>query len=100
MAKMTKRKDIRNKVKHKRNTSKFKHKPKTVQRKEITLHYSAPKDMEDVEACQARVRAGQKCYCNDVCRCRNCDRCVGYGHIPDDCNVLCRECNLHIPCKC
>ena len=63
--------------------------------------YSLPSSMDGgVEGCKARVAEGMKCYCLEVCRCRNCDGCrtIAYPNL-DECFPLCKTCDKHVPCR-
>ena len=54
---------------------------------------------EDVESCKERVASGMKCYCLEHCACRECEGCLIYGITPHACNLACKTCSNHKPCK-
>ena len=89
----------KSRVKNKKNT-KYKHKLKpTKEHKPIVFDWTRPSGSADVEECKARVAAGEKkCYCVEVCHCRNCDGCSTLEY-PDDCYAPCRTCSNHKPCR-
>lgn len=88
----------KSRVKNKKNT-KYKHKLKpTKEYKPIVLDWTRPSGSADVDACKERVANGMKCYCLDVCQCRNCDGCSVLEH-PGDCYAPCRTCSNHKPCR-
>ena len=51
---------------------KFKHPISEKKVNKPVRDYSTPLN-DGVEKCKARVEAGLKCYCNEVCNCRTCD---------------------------
>ena len=104
MAKMRKRIHIkkRRKIKAKKKQREKKiinNTQKTTESEDVTKKYSIPKYTDGLEACKARVIAGQKCFCRDVCHCRNCSGCVSFFDPQDNCVTLCRKCDMHIPCE-
>lgn len=55
--------------------------------------YSFPFGEGGVEACKARVANGLKCYCLEVCKCRNCGRlasCSSHPGDTDECTSKCK----------
>jgi len=64
-------------------------------------NYSSPWSIDGgVEACKARVEEGMKCYCLEVCWCRECGGCRTSKTLPpDDCVPLCKTCSKHVPCR-
>ena len=63
--------------------------------------WSAPWRSEGgVEGCKARVASGMKCYCLEVCECRNCNTCPADAQgNPPECLPLCKTCDKHVPCR-
>ena len=78
---------------------KYKHKLKTApERKPVVYDWTLPEGSDGVEACKARVANGMKCYCLEVCGCRNCDSCKTLNP-PPDCYAPCMSCSNHKPCR-
>ena len=105
----------RNAVKNKRNAKpglKHRFKPKRrswkywLRQPEVweglpDINWSAPWHSEGgVKGCKARVESGMKCYCLEVCKCRNCDGCrtIAYANLAG-CYPLCKTCDKHVSCR-